>query len=77
MKNESVKWSDMQYADNLNDQTKVNTSLIDFDFTAKREAAGTLTPIRKGKRNKHLNVPAPAKLDRTTNFMLEVSNIAA
>lgn len=48
---------------------------IEFDFTAKRDAAGTMAPVRK-LRNKHL-APAPAKLDNQTNFMLEVSNIAA
>ena len=48
---------------------------IELDFTAKRDAAGTMAPVRKA-RSKYL-APAPAKLDNQTNFMLEVSNIAA
>ena len=48
---------------------------IEFDFTATRDAAGTMAPVRKARR-KHL-APAPAKLDNQTNFMLEVSHIAA
>jgi hypothetical protein len=55
----------------------MNSSLTDleFDFQAKREAAGTMAPVRK-ERNK-TKVPASAKLDNQTNFMLEVSNFAA
>ena len=55
-KNASVKWSEMHNPENDISANR-NSSLIEFDFTAKREAAGTITPIRKGKYNKHLGVP--------------------
>ena len=65
--------------DQTNDHANIsrrNSSHIEFDFTQRREAAVTLTPVRKNRKNKN-QIPAPAKLDRQTNFMLEVSNIAA
>lgn len=51
------------------------TEGLQFDYTATREAAETLKTVRKN-RNKQLPT-RPAKLDSQTNFMLEVSHIAA
>ena len=35
--------------------------MIEFDFNAKRDAAGTMTPVRNRKTKN--TIPLPAKLD--------------